>query len=1106
MHRHMHARRRSSLTEVLWKAAACGDEDTVIRIIRSGEKCIVHAIDDNGRNALHHAISGKQYAVANLLISEGARVDAQSIAAEMDHLPDSVALLLVKHCVHSASKGIVKLFHATTRNDRIRTLGWMLSNGVCSVNSRDRNRSTALHQASSTRCVTMLLNSKARVNAVDGNGDTPLHVAVRVGSIELVRSLLAATANPNFSNAHGSPLHTASELARADVVDELLRCGMDKDMPDLHSAPNMPLHYAASGGTTASDGKRVETALVLLESGANLNLHGRRGRSALQMAIAARNANVVLLLIEKGAHIHNSDLHLAIKETHTTPRYESQEQKCKVALALMTGTGLPSQRKNFFTVSRVQKPCLHVAMLQKEAELVRTLVSCGINLDTKDRSGISGTALHLAMFNGLFNIAHYLVSQGIDLDIQNDMGMTAMHIVPRKEVAITKSIAATKAILAHMQQFGANLDTCSALPGLRRVPLHLAIERSDERRTQAIIELGCSFLADERGFTAVHYAACYGSLALINVVLDFCTSQLAERDNAGMTALDHAILNKRSPVIVQRLRIALQQVNVSSIGIRPGSCLSSIAPCTDNETRPKYTNANSSSGQQATNPPRKGPPVLAVEKQRVALFQRPGRDLSPLLEAPWSSAHNPLCSLAQEPRKSTTQQDLEFVSEDTLVHEPILKWVSQSTTALEPQQRTNELSADVVLNSADVCMRQMGTEGASERPDRIGNQSEQVCSSTRTGDCQSGTIQPVSLRPRSLNLTCFSEGKVQESDKPSPNVSFRMMLSEQTESVKQAKEARTNPSHSNTSSMGRVRRFDEKLPGQPPLLLEAPQKAVATVLKKVTTSGTSGSAKDASAVCSMARSRVEQLQTPYGAPAWDENDPELSLIALGAEPLLDEQAPSPGAVCDIVCTSMQPSTSTLPQNHISSSACHASGQAELITEKPEEASGSSALNCTAEALLNRPLGKKTNRADFEAEPSKPTVQHIAKRQKRQARGTEIANGAVRMVSDRAEAEPPAIENACDDTTATASDRDQALYDELRRENLALNENLTQLEQLILEFSSAGDNLTSVGRSRGQQKRLRHLRNEKAVLHDRLRICAERLLLCEKKQWLCSTKK
>ena len=90
------------------------------------------------------------------------------------------------------------------------------------VNARRVDELTALHLSTDLKVTRRLLAAGASVSAV-AYGETPLHLAAANAGPPVIKALLAAGADPNALNRHGTtPLGAACALQRVAAVEALL--------------------------------------------------------------------------------------------------------------------------------------------------------------------------------------------------------------------------------------------------------------------------------------------------------------------------------------------------------------------------------------------------------------------------------------------------------------------------------------------------------------------------------------------------------------------------------------------------------------------------------------------------------------------------------------------------------------------------------------------------------------------------------------------------------------------------------------------------------------------------------------------------------------------
>jgi len=407
--------------------------------------------------------------------------------------------------------------------------------------------STPLYLAASydqTSMVRFLLNyGREQLDIPSSRGSTPLHKAVGQGSLEMVQVMLEAGALVAAHDAQGcTPLHIAAKRGYTSIAKVLVSGGAFVHVKDKENL--CPLDHAATGGyaelvefladnggSITHKGRELWTPLhraargghrrsvdLLLSRDANVLAEDFRGQIPLHLAVRSGSMETVVSLL-----MHNSALHckqlFAKDKKNATPRevafYTAHYDVHKyLRAAEWVALGIEPSSSSVITtaieagdIDRVREllrkdpntintpdedgqPLLHVAIQEKQRDIVTFLLQSGASIEAKGYHGWH--ALHIAASLGNLDLVEICLQHNADVSQQTNTAQTALH-----KAASTKSVAVVRRLL----------------------------------------EAGVDPMAqNDRGMTALHVAAHQNRTEIVSLLTSEYGVDVLARDRLGLTA------------------------------------------------------------------------------------------------------------------------------------------------------------------------------------------------------------------------------------------------------------------------------------------------------------------------------------------------------------------------------------------------------------------------------------------------------------------------------------------------------------------------------------------------------------------------------------------
>jgi uncharacterized protein len=228
-------------------------------------------------STLFSAADGNCIGLATELLDYGASVDAR----------DRFGARPLSHAARFGHLGMVDL---------------LLARGAL-INARNLAGATALYFAADGGHVSVaqrLIELGADVNLTGRSGISPVAAAAYAGSDAIVEALLARGADERVPDDTGKPpIVYAAARARLDIMKRLLGRNMDINARYQHDLTL--LMWASGADEKVPEAEAIKVVKYLVDAGARIDDRDARGRTALMIAAEGGRAEIVALLLARGA-------------------------------------------------------------------------------------------------------------------------------------------------------------------------------------------------------------------------------------------------------------------------------------------------------------------------------------------------------------------------------------------------------------------------------------------------------------------------------------------------------------------------------------------------------------------------------------------------------------------------------------------------------------------------------------------------------------------------------------------------------------------------------------------------------------------------------------
>lgn len=352
-----------------------------------------------------------------------------------------------------------------------------------------------LHIASTPEIVDILLNARTDIEGKDSADRTPLHAACIHGNTQVAERLIERGAWLDSTCHDGlTPLEYACQLGHVDVANVIMK---KKPLSGGYNKKSgtSPLHEACKYN-------QIEIVRFLMTAATNLkvDIHDVKGSSALAYAVTNASAEIVQLLLDKGAVLDDlteddaTALHLAAASGNL--------EILNLFLNLTTTNEMLSKvDRNGYTILMYAVGNKDKCNLQVVEAVIQAWqksdISTSMELINARDSVVGASAFLVACKQGLLPAVQYLVKINADANITDVNGDTGLHFASQSNSRDLIQYLIKSKLYSVNEKNTKNNETS----------LRIACKYNASTSVKTLIELGIDRNANDRnGFAAIHRA------------------------------------------------------------------------------------------------------------------------------------------------------------------------------------------------------------------------------------------------------------------------------------------------------------------------------------------------------------------------------------------------------------------------------------------------------------------------------------------------------------------------------------------------------------------------------------------------------------------------
>lgn len=394
-------------TYIFW-AASRGNVELMEHLIAKGAK--VNQVDNHGYSVINFAAVGGQQntKVYDLCLKNGA-----DLKKDLSHEGANALLLAI-----SNDKDFVLTNYFTSKGLDLKSVD---AEGNTAFNYAARSGNIPLLKSLIEKGVKFNDNAMILASAGSRSGSNTLEVYQYLESLKIKPTAVSKTGQ--------NALHAIVRRPKQEeIVKYFLSKGVDINQADAEG--NTPFMNAAASN---ADVAFITTLTPLVK---NINQVNGKGVSALAMAVRGNSADVVSLLLAKGADYKVVDAAGDNLAAYLIQSYSPQRAEmfpAKMKLLQEKGLDLAAAQRNGNTL-------YHIALAKNDLTLLKSLENLKLDVNAKNKEGM--TVLHKAAMTAKDDsILKYLVSIGAKKDIITEFKETAFDLAGENEFLSKNSVS-----------------------------------------------------------------------------------------------------------------------------------------------------------------------------------------------------------------------------------------------------------------------------------------------------------------------------------------------------------------------------------------------------------------------------------------------------------------------------------------------------------------------------------------------------------------------------------------------------------------------------------------------------------------------------------------